>query len=573
MILLDNEVIELIKKPKNTNKIAEGLKLNTSSQLHFNGEGWEKLIVQLVGRETALEYSERRGLGGPVTMKQTEFYFRELTRWQNNPEIKQHYDFGKDTLSQKQFEKTIATVYNMDTISHFRNNELSQSIFTNMNDYIILEKPAKIIDNPDYVIVNDIKVLASTSPKFYARFIECDDVKDVRKTGNIVEYIIFEHSKKEINGTKYNRFRCIDSTTDRIFIEKSGEYYLDESEKVFTHSDIPVKQVGIRHLEIDDCEVCISPVHHVIPLQDRYLKFDSINLKSEVTNAYPKWWAFGVECPKCNGSKTVPSGVEGQGEIVCDNCKGLGKIPPVGNGEPMLIPATFPEGNSAFNSQPAGIIQTDTGVLEYQAKRLTDRDTEIIRAALGSYMDVEQGIKTATESIINIKPLEDRNRTVAEAVEYLENWICNYIGKQLSQDFKGYSVNIPKKLNILDENSLIKQIEDAKKSGATGLVKELVKALCYSIYRNDVQMLERQLVLIELDPMPGYSITDIASLLFVNDVDKVIKQYFDLIVSEVEKGNSIVKIYNNGLGKEKILSDMQIIASKKLPAKIPENTV
>lgn len=573
MILLDAEVIELIKNPKNSKHIKEGTDLNKASQLHFTGEGYKDLIEQLIGWETAKEYNERKGLGSPVTMKQTNFIYKELTRWQNNNEINCSYDFGNDVTNERIFKNILLSLWNQDSIDKFRFDTLSKSVFQNMNDYILLEKPAIIIDDPNNVIVNCIVTPISKAPKFYITLLSSCKIIDVKKLGNNVEYIIYKYkSVFNSNKNEYKRFRCLDSTSDRIFIQDSlGNITLDSNEKIFIYDDIPVKQIGTEFKEVGEYEVCVSPINHAIPMMDRYVKFDAINIKSEVTNAFPKWWTFAAECPICRGQKTIDSGVPGEKPVKCSNCNGLGRIPPVGNGEPMLLPSVLDDQTKAMMSNPAGIIQTDVTVLTYQSDRLSYRDLEIIRSCLGEYINVQQNAdKTATEITINIKPLEDRNRTIAENVEYVENWICNYIGKQISKDFKGYSINIPKKLNILDENSIIKQIEACKKNGLPiSHIKELNKQLLYSVYRNDKLMLNRQLVLLELEPLTCYTMDEIKDLKFVTELDKIIKQYFADIISTVEfKKGDITKFYQNST-KDVVLTEIKNIAVSLIENKEP----
>lgn len=569
MILDDLKVIELIKKPVNSKKIECARKLNKSSQVHFTGENYLSLITQLVGRETAKEYNEKRGLAEPVTMKQTKFIFKELTRFKNNPEIKRTYDFGNANADKVKFENTLKRIYNGESIESFSYDTLTKAIFENFNDFILIEKPALIDGDNENVIVNGIVTSKNTAPTHYIVVIEIDDVKDVKKNGQKVEYIIYEYDKKKVNNVEYQRYRVIDERTDRIYIQMGNEVRLDLSEKIIIlKSGIPVIQIGDEFKEIDDYEVTISPINHVIPLMDRYVKFDAMNLVSETKSAYPKEWMYGMKCERCEGTGKIDNPIQGEPELECPVCHGTKLIPPVGNGEPLLLPPTYAEGQTAFSGgTPAGIINTDVAILSYQKERLKERDEEIIKSALGSYMNIEQSASTATEAVINIKPLEDRNSEIAKKVERVENFVCNYIGKDLSINFKSYSVSIPKKLNILDENSLIKQINDAKSNGlSSSYIKELQKELIYSVYRNDSNMLERQLALIELEPFSGYSIMEIKDMTFVKENDKILKMYFtDIIDSFEEEKGDIILTYKkqNGINEIKKYFTDQVLTYKQ----------
>jgi hypothetical protein len=363
----------------------------------------------------------------------------------------------------------------------------------------------------------------------------------------MVEYIIFAYDKKEQDGKTIKRWRVIDELTDRIFIEDGGKYSLDPTEIILKHESIPVTQLGSEFEKQTLSDVCISPIHHVIPLMNRFIKFDAMNLISETKTAYPHEWYTGKTCKHCEGSGLEI--IEGNLQTVkCHVCDGQGMLPPLGNGKPMLIPFEVKGDATPVNTTPGGKIQFDIDAVKFQAERLKDRKEEIINAALNSRPVQQQSAlkDTATAAVINVNPLQDRNSEITVMCERVETFICNYIGKSISpNDFKDYIVALPKTLNILDENTLMNQIKEAKTNGASiTFIQSLYKEMIYAKYRNDNTELKRQIALFDLEPYSGYTIEEIEKIPGVSINERVLKGNFTSFVNEYNKTNkSITDLY------------------------------
>jgi len=540
MILTDTDVKELIKNPYNKENIAKACRLTTDSLVHFTGKNFKNLITQLIKFEDAQEYAAKRGLAEPVTMEQTTFIYQELTRWQNNPDVVRSIDFKKDDAGKKRFEDILTKIWKGSSISYYANRVISKCLFTNFNDFILIEKPASIINDPNYVIVEGIKKLKSISPEHYIIHIPISSVKDFRKSGDQVEYLIFSYNKKSLDGTRY--YRVLDDTSDRIYSVKGTEITQDVSESVIPLQTIPVLHIGSEFEEAACTDVCISPINHVIPLMNRYIKFDAMNLISETKTVYPKEWYLGRTCPTCQGSGEVTTrgGLGEDSSQICPECSGNRFVVPFKLGEAIVIPPSIPDGQTPINSVPGGSIAYDVTAVTYQKERLKDRKKEIIDSALGyQSLTIDSIQKSATEAKLNVSPLEDRNAEIARQVARVENWICNYVGKEVSpNDFASYNVTYPNKLNILDEITVTDQIKEAKLNGLSFThILQLNKDLLYAKYRNDTKELRKQLALLELEPYAGYTVGELTTLYGVTQENKILKSNFNYFVNEFQNKN------------------------------------
>lgn len=569
MILSDAQAAELILKPYGEGNIRKAKELRASSLVHFTGDGFDSLFNQLIGVESATDANLKKAIGKQVTKEIVDYIYFEQNQWRTAPGKVRSVDFGKGLTAQAEWDKVKAKIWKGSDLETFTTRWLSKAMYTGFNDFILIEKPQPIT-NSDDVIYEGLVRPKSDVPKYYICHKSITEVRDYRKTGDRVEYLILNYGKKKIGTGEFSRFRVIDDTSDRIFIQQDKTVTVDPDEPVLKHNEIPVRQIGSVTERIENDNVCVSPIDPVIPLLDLHLSYYAIWLVSDAKNSYPVRWMWGGTCHTCKGSGNV---FAGGSEKICPDCGGTGLKATLAPGHTFLIPPQT-EGNEIkpMTGDPAGVVETDIATPEYQKKTIYERKREIILSALGSSNVVEDSInKTATETMMNAAPLQNRNNVIAELNEAVEKWITEYVCKQISaKDYRSCTVRYGRKLNLRNEDTILKEIEQAKKTGASSAyVMSLLEEMIHTKFRNDPAETERQLTLMSLEPLPGYTIDEVTARPFVTDVDKLLKQYFTQVISTIERKAGAITKYVDSKGADVVRAELtelaQVMQEKKEP--------
>jgi hypothetical protein len=179
---------------------------------------------------------------------------------------------------------------------------------------------------------------------------------------------------------------------------------------------------------------------------------------------------------------------------------------------------------------------------------------QILQSGTGMTKVMEMQIeKTATEAMLNYKPLEKIIGDILNNVEYVQTALTDMIGQlYLGNDYLGCQITYTRQLNLRDENTVLMEIEQAKNAGASAsYVRTLHDELIRSRYQNSKVDLERNLILSQLEPFIGYTPEEMNKYFggFIDKKTMTMKVYFtDYIVRfELENGSIVDYKDNKGL--------------------------
>ena len=177
-------------------------------------------------------------------------------------------------------------------------------------------------------------------------------------------------------------------------------------------------------------------------------------------------------------------------------------------------------------------------------------EAQIFESATGGLQrtSASEGNRTATEVVINTKPLEDIIGLILDNVEYVETFLTDTIGRYSFPDtYQSAQINYGRKLNLRDENVILLEIEQAKKSGSsTAMIKSLVEELIHSRYQRNPLELERQILMLETEPMIGFTNEEVANSLFITVETKQLKFNFTDLINEFELENGPLYDFESG---------------------------
>ena len=586
MILTDSERIELCEHPANSDAIKTAKESQDVHKVHVTGEGYENYIKRIIGKENLEEYGQKKELAEPVTTSITKIVIDEQSRWQNAG-VKHHFEFKSNANKEKEFqEQVLSQVWKGESMEYFIKNFVRDALYTEFNGFIIVEQ-GKIEQKGGVIYeIRDGKksIVEKKQIKPYIIFRPIETIRDFESSGNHVEYIIIDWGK--IKNDKIQLWRVIDDTEDVIVEQEGGEFTISKRkgyERIANRLNYPpALQVSTRPATPFADEVKTSYIWQTIPLLKTYLTQWAEHVITCILYSHPIFYQMGQGCKyedddgKCDEG-TINFVVKGKPQTKdCPRCKGAGATADRDPSKPIILPQLDESGNAFNIANIAGFITPPVEALTEQRAELSWLEDKILRTGTGMDRMAETQIeKTATEAMINYKPLEEIIGEIIDNIEYVEKAVTDIIGKLFYGDkFIRSDATYDRNLNLRDENTVLLEIEQAKKSGASSsYVRTLHNELIHSRYQNAPIDLERNIMLSELEPFIGY-IPEELNKYFEGFIDRdtmILKVYFtDYIVKFENEYTKITDFKENMILKDrvKLIRDIIDTYNKKVSERI-----
>jgi len=166
--------------------------------------------------------------------------------------------------------------------------------------------------------------------------------------------------------------------------------------------------------------------------------------------------------------------------------------------------------------------------------------------------------KTATEAMINLRPLEDIIVGIINIIESVETSLTDFVGQMYGGDNYIKSVIVyGRKLNLRDENTLLKEIKESKEAGASqSHIKSLNEELTLARFIRSPTDLARNQMLNELEPLIGYTYEEVEKSVSVSREKKDLKINFIDYIKRFENENGDILKYNEGQDFDKRVADI-----------------
>ena len=547
MILSDEQIKEFIGKPARQDDIREGVRIQNEHKVHVTGEGYKDTLKSIIGEKRALDYGTRE-LKEPITLFLTKKIRDELSRWRNTQGTRKTYDFGSDVNLVVKFSEVLKQVWKNGSIDDF-SSFLNDALYTDFGGFVIVEQGRKL---PGGIEIRDgIPTKINGEQKPYIIFKALEDVHDFRLTGRKVEYLILYFGRGDADGKSFTRYRVIDDSGDYIYKVQSGKVEEDKDFPMIKNDlgYVQARQISnIPRTPLNDY-VKTSHIFQTIPLLQDYLTRHAEHTISELLHASPLLALKGTKCRykdelghECsNGSIWDETGTE----QTCPRCNGMGATLPKNSSEIIMIPELDRNGDTYDPRSIGQYIVPPTEILDHQSKELDELETRTLYSGTGIKSLVKAEMQTATEVILNIKPLEDKISILLDNIEDDEVFVTNAIGELLYKDkYKGCQIHYGRKLNIRDENLIMLEIEKAKQAGMPeSLVRLLLQELVITKYRNSEADMTRALMLLDLEPISTESAVVLGESLYTSDEIKWMKTNFDDYIDRFEAEFGPLNLY------------------------------
>jgi len=546
-MLTTEQIVERIKSPVSENALADGVKIQDDHKVHITGEGYKTQLNQLVGFESKGDYDIRKQLTSPATVQLCALILDNLNRWVTNQGTVKTIQFKKDDDAVA-FNQVLDKVWRGDSMEEFIRTFYKEAIYREMMGFLVVTKPM-ITDDRTQIREGIEMPYDGGELDPYIIFYNAESIHDFNSVGDHLEYLIINYGKYTEQGKEYKTYRVLDDKQDTIIVW-DGERVTLTKEVMHEVGYTPAIQVSSMTKYLIDDKVKTSPIDHVIPALDRYMQKDSDLIIQMVRHMYPKLASVTTACKMCSGEGY---NYDDDTKVKCKDCNGTGKIIPISRDGVIGLPQFIDEGKTPYPGSPASYITPDNASLQIAIDDLEALGKEILYSATGDKSLIVEGLNTATENLINFKGLEDRIAEIIEMVEGREEFLIRTIARMhisFKDKFKDVSVRYGRRLTVRGESEILKEITGAKDAGMpVSHIEALQKEMIYARYKNNPIELERNLMLCDLEPLNGYTISEVLDMAGFLEADDVkIKFNFNKLIDWFESENGPITEF--GVGTE-----------------------
>lgn len=576
MILTEKEVLQLVKEPIDP-IIAFNKKIQDDHKVHIQGTGFESVLKQIIGYENVEQFKTKKLITRPFTRSIFKKIKNAQGRWKTAWGTSRYYIFkNNDEEKQKEFkEQILSRVWKNQDILKFTKEFLANAIYEEFNGFILIEKGRiEVIDGIRYEVREGIKrkLKENEELKPYIVFKSVNEIYKFKLTGKTVEFIVLKHGKIKRNGNDIELFRVIDDAFDYI-VEKQGDKVKISEEQGYTKiankiGRVPASCITYINKTLTDDKTKTSPVDEIIDLLDNYLQEFGEHLVTKILHAHPKFFQTGQKCSEVvEGIKCDNGRIQGSynGKDInkeCPNCKGSGHNLKFDASTILILPAFDREGKPFSINNVAGYVTPPVDILTFQQQAIEWMEEKILESATGinNFSHTEGLEKTATGVIANIKPLEDIISEIIDIIEGVEKDVTDIIGKMYYGDsFIESEIIYGRKLSLRDENTLITEIRATKEAGASlSHIKALNEELTYSRFNKSNSDFQRNKILNELEPLIGFTYTEIEGSDNITKEVKFLKQNFNELIQKFEIDVSTIDKFKPNLEFGKRVEEIRV---------------
>jgi hypothetical protein len=589
MRLSEEQIKQLVEAPENP-VLQDNRELQDFHRLHVTGEGYEGALTQIIGYENVEQFKQKKLLTKPFTRPLLKYIIDAQGRWKSAQGTNKYYNFkGEKPEQSKAFDDEILSqVWKGGSINDFTKKFLSTAIYTDFNGFFIVERgKIEVVEGIKYETREGKTriVDANYESKPYVIYKDAKDIHNFSVTGNNVDWLIYMLPKPQ--NAKYELYRVIDEKYDYI-VQKEGRIVTIQDDKIeHKAGQTPVVPVSIINKVAGFDYRRTSPIDALIPLLDYYLNQYGEHVVSCLLHAHPIYYQVGQKCQstltygdnervRCEGGYHNYQYNGKSYNAECKACNGTGHNIHKDASTAIILPAKTEQGEAFNITNVVGYATPPIDILKNQVERLDGTKKEILEAATGQIGAQNLNEKTATETVLNMKPLEDIIGEVIDVIEYVETALTNIIGRIYYGDkYIGCEINYGRKLNLRDDNIILDEIKQAKESGSSNFyIKSLFEELVYSRFSRSKIDLQRNILAAEVEPYPGFTFKEIEESQNIPKVSKVLKQniteYLQRFEAEVGDMVAFDKSLDNYKKVQKIKEKLLQYATEDL-TKISEN--
>lgn len=420
--------------------------------------------------------------------------------------------------------------------------------------------------SPNSILVVDLpQVQTSLRPEPYFYWLEIDAVIDYqtfRLDENQFEWLIFKQPE--------HRIAVFDDTSIRVYqLNEKNEIQSLISEAKHDLGYCPARFFWSTQLNEKNKDLKKNPITKELSNLDWYLFFSISKQHLDLYAPYPIYSAYEADCnfennetgDYCDGG--FLRNAKGEYKILNDGtvekCPCCSEKHIAGPGSFLEVPIPNQSEGVADMRNPVQITTIDKDSLDYNVNECARLKNEIVISVVGSGGTVsekeainETQVTANFESKTSVLNALKTNFELAQ--KFVEDTVCKlrYGGAFISS-----SVNWGTEFYVFTVTELYSKYKQAKENGASNSELDAISQQILEVeYRNNPLVLQRMLILKQLEPYPHKTLDEVLKLYekgLLNENLVKLKINFSTLVEKFERENiNIIEFASNKTLREKI---------------------
>lgn len=434
--------------------------------------------------------------------------------------------------------------------------------------------------SPNSILVVDLPLVqTSLRPEPYFYWLEIDAVIDYqtfRLDENQFEWLIFKQPE--------HRIAVFDDTSIRVYqLNEKNEIQSLISEAKHDLGYCPARFFWSTQLNEKNKDLKKNPITKELSNLDWYLFFSISKQHLDLYAPYPIYSAYEADCnfennetgDYCDGG--FLRNAKGEYKILNDGtvekCPCCSEKRIAGPGSFLEVPIPNQTEGVADMRNPVQITTIDKDSLNYNVNECARLKNEIVISVVGSGGTVsekeainETQVTANFESKTSVLNALKTNFELAQ--KFIEDTVCKL---RYGNAFISSSVNWGTEFYVFTVTELYSKYKQAKDNGASNSELDAISQQILEVeYRNNPLVLQRMLILKQLEPYPHKTLDEVLKLYekeLLNENLVKLKINFSTLVEKFERENiNIIEFASNKPMREKI-----DIINKKLLEYVTEN--
>lgn len=428
--------------------------------------------------------------------------------------------------------------------------------------------------SPNSILVIDLPQVQTTSrPEPYFYWLEIDAVVDYqlsKQDENLFEWLVFNQPE--------HRIAVFDDTSIRVYqLNEKNEIQSLVSEAQHDLGYCPARFFWSTQLNEKNKDLKKNPITKELSNLDWYLFFALSKQHLDLYAPYPIYSAYEADCnfensetgDYCDGG--FLRNAKGEYKILNDGtvekCPCCSEKRIAGPGSFLEVPIPNQTEGVADMRNPVQITTIDKDSLDYNVNECARLKNEIVISVVGSGGTVsekeainETQVTANFESKTSVLNALKTNFELAQ--KFVEDTVCKlrYGGAFISS-----SVSWGTEFYVFTVTELYSKYKQAKENGASNSELDAISQQILEVeYRNNPLVLQRMLILKQLEPYPHKTLDEVLKLYEKKLIDEnlvKLKINFNTLVDKFERENiNIIEFASNKPLREKI----DIITNKLL---------
>lgn len=420
--------------------------------------------------------------------------------------------------------------------------------------------------SPNSILVIDLPQVQTTSrPEPYFYWLEIDAVVDYqlsKQDENLFEWLIFKQPE--------HRIAVFDDTSIRVYqLNEKNEIQSLISEAKHDLGYCPARFFWSTQLNEKNKDLKKNPITKELSNLDWYLFFSISKQHLDLYAPYPIYSAYEADCnfennetgDYCDGG--FLRNAKGEYKILNDGtvekCPCCSEKRIAGPGSFLEVPIPNQSEGVADMRNPVQITTIDKDSLDYNVNECARLKNEIVISVVGSGGTVsekeainETQVTANFESKTSVLNALKTNFELAQ--KFVEDTVCKlrYGGAFISS-----SVSWGTEFYVFTVTELYSKYKQAKDNGASNSELDAISQQILEVeYRNNPLVLQRMLILKQLEPYPHKTLDEVLKLYekeLLNENLVKLKINFSTLVEKFERENiNIIEFASNKPMREKI---------------------